>query len=129
MRRGLPEDEGATAAGPAAARRPGRVQRGGAVPAGPGRAGRQRPPRHTQGAGGAGAALRQLAPLPVAEGDQVAEGREAPWSSGGGVQPAPGRTCPASGPGGRGVSKPLPQACGAGGTAAVPAPRGVRSSV
>lgn len=85
MRRGLPEGAGATAAGPAAVRRPGRVQRGGAVPAGPGRAGRQqRLPRPAQGAGGAGAALRQPAPLPVAEGDQVAQGREALRRGGGG---------------------------------------------
>lgn len=85
MRRGLLEGAGATAAGPAAVRRPGRVQRGGAVPAGPGRAGRQqRLPRPAQGAGGAGAALRQPAPLPVAEGDQVAQGREALRRGGGG---------------------------------------------
>lgn len=35
---------------------------------------------------------------------------------------------PGSGPGGRGLSKPLPRACGEGGTAAAPAARGVRSS-
>lgn len=73
MRRGRPEGEGAAAAG--AAGRAGRARRGRAVPQGPRAAGRQRAAGPAEGAGGPGAAVRQLAAVPVEEGDQVAEGR------------------------------------------------------